>query len=49
MSKSNSGKSGGVSFSGALSLLFIGLKLGKVINCPGFWCFGHYGFGSYFF
>jgi hypothetical protein len=37
MSKSSSSSSGGISFTGALTILFIGLKLGHVINWSWWW------------
>lgn len=36
-SNSNSGSSGGIGFAGALCLLFIGLKLGGIINWSWWW------------
>ena len=36
-SNSSQKQSGGISFAGALGLLFIGLKLGHVINWPWVW------------
>jgi hypothetical protein len=37
MSSSSSRSSGGISFTGALTILFIGLKLGHVINWSWWW------------
>jgi hypothetical protein len=37
MSSSSSRSSGGISFTGALTILFIGLKLGNVINWSWWW------------
>jgi len=37
MAENNSTASGGIGFFGALTLLFIGLKLGGVINWSWFW------------
>jgi hypothetical protein len=37
MSNSSSSSSGGISFTGALTILFIGLKLGHVINWSWWW------------
>ena len=37
MSSNNSGTSGGIGFAGALTLLFIGLRLGKVIDWSWWW------------
>jgi len=37
MSKSSSSSSGGIGFTGALTILFIGLKLGHVINWSWWW------------
>lgn len=37
MSSSSSSSSGGISFTGALTILFIGLKLGHVINWSWWW------------
>ena len=37
MSSSSSSSSGGISFTGALTILFIGLKLGNVINWSWWW------------
>ena len=37
MSDSNSSSSGGLGFGGALCLLFIGLKLGEVIDWSWWW------------
>jgi hypothetical protein len=37
VSNTNSSTSGGVGFAGALTLLFIGLKLGHVINWSWWW------------
>ena len=36
-SKTSSSSSGGISFTGALTILFIGLKLGHVINWSWWW------------
>lgn len=36
-SNSNQSKSGGITFAGALGLLFIGLKLGHAIDWPWIW------------
>ena len=37
MSSSSSSSSGGIGFTGALTILFIGLKLGHVINWSWWW------------
>lgn len=37
MSNSSSSSSGGIGFTGALTILFIGLKLGHVINWSWWW------------
>jgi hypothetical protein len=37
MSNNTSSSSGGIGFAGALTILFIGLKLGHVINWPWLW------------
>ncbi len=37
MSKGSSSSSGGIGFGGALAILFIGLKLGHVINWDWLW------------
>jgi hypothetical protein len=37
MSNNTSSSSGGIGFAGALTILFIGLKLGNVINWPWLW------------
>lgn len=39
MSRSESSSSGGIGFSGALFLLFLGLRLAGVINWPWVWVF----------
>lgn len=37
MSNNSSGQSGGIGFTGALAILFIGLKLGDVIDWSWLW------------
>ena len=37
MSSNDSGRSGGMSFTGALAILFIGLKLAGIIDWPWVW------------
>lgn len=37
MSKKSSSSGGGIGFTGALTILFIGLKLGKVIDWSWWW------------
>jgi hypothetical protein len=46
MSNSSSSSSGGISFLGLLTILFIGLKLGHVISWSWFWVISPLFFGA---